>query len=61
MSFLVASPQAQVTSLSSRGRPIPEEEWQKWHATIARLYLEDGERLKKVVKTMAEKHNFVVR
>ena len=42
------------------GAQIQDEEWEKWRCVLIYLYLENGAKLKDIVRIMAEEHNFVV-
>ena len=42
------------------GPQIQEEEWEQWRGFLIHLYLENGEKLKDIVRIMADEHNFLV-
>ena len=60
MDSLIAPAWARVPIPSSDGAPVADDEWQKWYDTIVQIYLDDELKIKDVVDTMAEEHNFVI-
>ena len=42
------------------GPQIQDEEWEKCRDVLTYLYLENGAKLKDIVRIMAEEYNFVV-
>ena len=42
------------------GSQIQDREWEKWRDVLIHLYLEDGVKLKDIVRIMAEEYKFVV-
>lgn len=48
------------SSPKTGGLQIQDEEWEKWRDVLIYHYLENGAKLKDIVRIMAEEHNFVV-
>ena len=48
------------SSPKTGGPQIQDEEWEKWRDFLIYLYLENGAKLKDIIRIMAEEYNFVV-